>query len=83
MISARSDPAGPIPFEGTYTTQELEQIQQAHFDAVKLCENVITHTNTRDFNRVFLKYFNPVDRDLVVGKLPGPSCTSSHVTNNA
>lgn len=71
LESTRSDDPneGPVIL-GTFTGLECAQIEQAHLDAVELCRTATT--NSTDFlgrfDHVFLNYFNPADRDLVISK---------------
>jgi hypothetical protein len=51
-----------------YSGQEVEQIRQAHLDAVKLCWTTVNHAKSAQFDRIFPEYFNPKDRNLVICK---------------
>jgi hypothetical protein len=51
-----------------YSGQEVEQIRQAHLDAVKLCWTTVNHAKSTQFDRIFPKYSNPKDRNLVICK---------------
>jgi hypothetical protein len=81
---AIDDSIGP-EIVGGYTTQEKAQIQQAHLDAVKLCWTMVNHAKSAQFDRIFPKYFNIDDWDLVICKYPPRShvASQSYVTNNA
>jgi hypothetical protein len=55
--------------ENTYSTQEMEQFQAAHNDALMICRTVIkeaTESPAR-FDRIFRQYFPFRDRQLVIG----------------
>jgi hypothetical protein len=64
---ATDDSIGP-EIVGGYSAQEVAQIQQAHLDAVKLCWTMVNHAKSAEFDRIFPKYFNINDRDLVICK---------------
>jgi hypothetical protein len=51
-----------------YSSQEVEQIRQAHLGAVKLCWTTVNHAKSEQFDHIFPKYFNINDRDLVICK---------------
>jgi hypothetical protein len=54
--------------ENTYTAQQMDQYQQGHMEALRLCRRVVdasTHDAVR-FNRIFREYFRPADRELVL-----------------
>lgn len=60
---------------GGYSPQEREQIRQAHLDAVKLVHTAISNAGKDQYDRIFVKYFNIDDHQLVWGKLPNTSST--------
>lgn len=54
--------------ENTYSTREMDQFQQGHLEALRICRIVI-EASTRQadrFNRIFREYFDPTDRELVL-----------------
>ena len=53
---------------GGYTPQEKEQIRQAHLDAIKLVRTAISSVSKDQYDRIFVKYFNINDHQLVWGK---------------
>lgn len=57
--------------ENTYTTQQTEQFQQGHNDALMMCNIVIEEANANPpdrFDRIFREYFESADRQLVIGQ---------------
>jgi hypothetical protein len=54
--------------ENTYTAQQMDQYQQGHMEALRLCKRVVeASTSHADlFNRTFREYFPPADRKLVL-----------------
>lgn len=57
--------------ENTYTTQQMEQFQQGHNDALMMCNIVIQEANANPpdrFDRIFREYFEFSDRQLVIGQ---------------
>lgn len=63
---------GPNIVSG-YSPQEREQIRQAHLDAVKLVRIAIRNAGKDQYDRIFVKYFNINDHQLVWGKSPNTS----------
>jgi hypothetical protein len=63
----------------TYTTQQLEQFQQAHNDALMMCRKVIEASTgqTDTFDRLFTEYFSSIDRQLVLGQSALQRCLAS------
>ena len=59
--------ANPIITSG-YSTQEREQIQQAHLDAVKLVRTAIGSVAQEEYDRILVKYFDIEDHQLVWSK---------------
>lgn len=73
---------GPVISLG-YSGQEIEQIQQGHLDAVKLCFTMINSAKTETLNRIFVKYFNINDRDLVTCTDINPLLPPNHPFTSA
>ena len=61
---------------GGYWPQEREQIRQAHLDAVKLVRIAIRNAGKDQYDRIFVKYFNINDHQLVWGESPNTSSTN-------
>jgi len=53
---------------GGYSAQGKEQIRQAHLDAVELVRTAIGSVSKEQYDRIFVKYFNTNDHQLVCGK---------------
>jgi hypothetical protein len=63
---------------GGYSPQEREQIHQAHLDAITLVRTAISNVAKEQYDRIFVKYFNIDDHQLVWGKsLDGSSTNKS------
>ena len=58
---------GPTVKSG-YSSQEREQIRQAHLDAIKLVRTTISNAGKARHDRIFVKYFKIDDHQLVWGK---------------
>jgi hypothetical protein len=59
-------------YTNTYTTQQTEQYYQGHLDVLKMCKEVVAESecDTDLFQRLFAEYFDPKDRETVVGASP-------------
>lgn len=64
---ARDTAVGPTIGSG-YSAQDVEQIHQAHLDAVKLAFTAVDSANDEHFDRVFTKYFTIKDKSYVISK---------------
>lgn len=64
---ARDTAAGPTVGSG-YSAQEVEQIHQAHLDAVKLAFTAVDSANDEHFDRIFTKYFSIKDKSYAISK---------------
>lgn len=64
---ARDTALGPTVGSG-YSAQEVEQIHQAHLDAVKLAFTAVDSANDEHFDRIFTKYFTIKDKSFVISK---------------
>lgn len=60
---------------GGYSSQERQQIRQAHLDAVKLVRTTISNAGKEQYDRTFVKYFSINDHQLVWGKWSNSSST--------
>jgi hypothetical protein len=63
----------------TYTTQQIDQFQQAHNDVLMMCRKVIEESTcqTATFDRLFGEYFAPIDREIVLGQAALQHCLVS------
>lgn len=64
---ARDAAVGPTVGSG-YSAQAVEQIHQAHLDAVKLAFTAVDSANDEHFDRIFTKYFTIKDKSFVISK---------------
>lgn len=64
---------------GVYTSDQIEQIEQAHLDAIMLASNVVASTQwPNSFGQIFKPYFNMPDAVGVLGEFQdwSPFCSS-------
>jgi len=65
--------------ENTYTTQQMEQFQAAHNDALMMCRTVIKEATDSParFDRIFRQYFPFSDRQLVISEYTSTASSST------
>lgn len=74
--------AQPVITPGVYTTQQGQQLVQAHRDAINMASMVVTASNHPAwFDSIFRKYFDINDKSTIVGKCP-PQAIASRITNH-
>lgn len=71
---------GPLVSEGAhYSEEQIAQVHAASQDASIFSQWVLDCQHNPAFDRVFKKYFDPADRDLVVSKWPRESAAVKQI----